>query len=102
MTQDGNPYDNAIAERINGILKDEFELDDAFDNLQQLKLEVQSSFTLYNNKRPHQSNSMLIPRQMHEQNKLKPKAWHKKIARTIKGSCGFLPSLQINKPVNLF
>ena len=34
-TQDGNPYHNAIAERINGILKEEFGFYGIFDNLQE-------------------------------------------------------------------
>ena len=94
MTEDGSPYDNAIAERVNGILKDEFSLDEIFDNQQQLELQVKQSIFSYNNKRPHESNYMLTPDEMHQQDKLKPKAWHKKSTRTLKGSCGFLPSLQ--------
>ena len=94
MTQDGSPYDNAVAERVNGILKDEFGLDDEFENLEQARNEVIQSIDLYNRLRPHLSNNMLTPIEMHNQNKLKPKAWHKKTARTLEGSCGFLPSLQ--------
>lgn len=94
MTEDGSPYDNAIAERMNGILKDEFGLDEVFEDYQQLKLQVAQSVRLYNHKRPHESNYLLTPHQMHKQNKLKPKAWHKKSARTMKGSSRFLPSLQ--------
>jgi transposase InsO family protein len=37
MTQDGSPYDNAIAERVNGILKSEFGLDQKFDSMNQAK-----------------------------------------------------------------
>lgn len=94
MTQDGSPYDNAIAERLNGILKDEFGLDDTFENIEQAKSEVSQSIDLYNLSRPHLSNNMLTPNEMHTQNKLKPKAWHKKPTRTLEDSCGFLPSLQ--------
>ena len=93
MTQDGSPYDNAVAERVNGILKQEFDLDEPFEDIKQAKREVKRAVGLYNNQRPHLSNTMLTPMQMHEQNKLKPKAWHKKIARTIKGPCDCLPSL---------
>ena len=93
MTQDGNPYDNAIAERVNGILKDEFGLDDIFENIEQARSEVKQSIDLYNRQRPHLSNNMLTPTQMHNQNKLKPRAWHKKLTRTLEGSCEFLPSL---------
>jgi transposase InsO family protein len=95
MTQDGNPYDNAIAERVNGILKDEFGLDDVFEDHGQLELQVAQSISTYNNKRPHESNYLLTPFEMHQQDKLKPKAWHKKSTRTFKGSYGFLPSLRI-------
>lgn len=94
MTQDGSPYDNAVAERVNGILKDEFGLDDTFENMKQARTEVDQSINLYNRLRPHLSNNMLTPYEMHKQNKLKPKAWHKKSTRTLEGSCGFLPSLQ--------
>ncbi|WP_429830943.1 hypothetical protein [Elizabethkingia miricola] len=33
MTENGDPYENAIAERVNGILKDEFGLYDKFENI---------------------------------------------------------------------
>ena len=95
MTEDGNPYDNAIAERVNGILKDEFGLDEVFENYQQLELEVDQAVYLYNHNRPHESNHMLTPDNMHQQNQLKPKAWHKKSTRTLEGSGGFLPSLHL-------
>lgn len=94
MTEDGSPYDNAIAERVNGVLKDEYSLDEVFDDRTQLELQVKQSIDSYNYKRPHESNHMLTPNEMHQQDKLKPKAWHKKSTRTLKGPCGFLPSLQ--------
>lgn len=94
MTEDGSPYDNAIAERLNGILKDEFCLDQIFDDQEQLIMQVKQSIDTYNNRRPHESNHMLNPKEMHQQDKLKPKAWHKKSTRIIKDSRGFLPSLQ--------
>ena len=94
MTQDGSPYDNAIAERVNGILKDEFGLDDIFEDIRQARCEVKQSIESYNRLRPHLSNNMLTPVEMHKQNKLKPRAWHKNPTRTLNGSCGFLPSLQ--------
>lgn len=95
MTEDGSPYDNAIAERVNGILKDEYGLDEAFADQAQLETQVSQSIDSYNNRRPHESNHLLTPNEMHLQDKLKPKAWHKKSAKTMVGSCGFLPSLQI-------
>lgn len=78
MTQSGSPYDNAVAERVNGILKDEFGLDEVFDNSYELEKQLEQSIALYNYQRPHISNHMLTPDQMHQQNKLKIKDWHKK------------------------
>lgn len=78
MTQDGSPYDNAVAERINGILKDEFYCDEKFDSFEQAKKHVAQSITIYNTKRPHLSCAMLTPREMHQQNSLPIKKWNKK------------------------
>jgi transposase InsO family protein len=77
MTQDGNPYDNAIAERVNGILKDEFYCDEPFENYQTALASVAQSIILYNTRRPHLSCSMLTPVQMHQQQELRLKHWHK-------------------------
>lgn len=78
MTQDGSPYDNAVAERINGILKDEFYCDEKFDSFEQAKKHVEQSIMIYNTKRPHLSCSMLTPKEMHQQNTLPVKKWNKK------------------------
>lgn len=94
MTQDGNPYDNAIAERVNGILKDEFGLDDILPDIKQAKKQTDQAILLYNSKRPHLSCNMLTPNQMHNQTKLKIKTWAKKNHKNFGGSCDFLPLLQ--------
>jgi putative transposase len=94
MTQDGNPYDNAIAERVNGILKDEFALDDILPNFNQAKKQTDQAILFYNNKRPHLSCQMLTPHQMHNQTQLKIKTWAKKNHKNFGGSCDFLPLLQ--------
>lgn len=78
MTQDGSPYDNAVAERINGILKDEFYCDEKFDSFEQAKNHVAQSIMIYNTKRPHLSCSMLTPKQMHQQHTLTVKKWNNK------------------------
>lgn len=96
MTESGSPYDNAIAERVNGILKDEYGLDDTFEDIEQLNKQVKQAITSYNEQRPHYSNHLLTPLQMHQQNTLRPKAWHKKSTRTFMGSCAFLPSHTIS------
>jgi putative transposase len=55
MTENGSPYDNAIAERVNGILKDEFGLSDQLDNYSEALLQVRESIYAYNFLRPHLS-----------------------------------------------
>lgn len=94
MTQDGNPYDNAIAERVNGILKDEFGLDEILSDIKQAKKQTDQAILLYNSQRPHLSCGMLTPNQMHSQTKLKIKTWAKKNHKNFGGSCDFLPLLQ--------
>ena len=95
MTQTGSPYDNAIAERINGILKQEFGMDEHFQTLQQAQMQLDQSIMLYNQLRPHLSNSFLTPEQMHYQNRLKPKIWHKKTASSFEVTGGSIPSVLI-------
>ena len=53
MTAKGNCYENALAERVNGILKDEFYLDLVFDNIGQAKKTCSQTIKLYNSKRFH-------------------------------------------------
>ena len=91
MTQDGNPYDNAVAERINGILKDEFGLDQVLSDIKEVQKQIDQSVGLYNSYRPHLSCNMLTPQQMHNQTKLKIKTWAKKNHKNFGGSCDFLP-----------
>lgn len=79
MTQDGSPYDNAIAERVNGILKDEFELDDVFETQDQAESITKQVIEIYNQQRPHMSCHMLTPQKMHNQQKLKAKNWNQKV-----------------------
>jgi len=78
MTQEGSPYDNAIAERINGILKYEFGLGDTLRNLYHVKEVAVRAVDLYNNERPHWSNSLLTPNRMHLQQELEIVTWKKK------------------------
>lgn len=79
MTESYDPYQNAVAERVNGILKQEFMIDRYKDQeLRIIKLVVKESVEIYNNKRPHWSNHMLTPGQMHQQNKIEMKTYKTK------------------------
>jgi transposase InsO family protein len=55
MAGKGNAYENAIAERVNGILKIEYLLDKKYPNLKELKRSVNAAVKLYNEERPHMS-----------------------------------------------
>jgi putative transposase len=65
MTQSGNPRDNAIAERVNGILKQEL-LKEQYDSLNEANQSVKLAIDVYNRLRPHSSVNMLTPEKAHE------------------------------------
>lgn len=78
MTENSDPYENPIAERMNGILKDEFNLGDLPGELKDMKRAAGQSINVYNQLRPHLSCSMLTPVQMHAQEDVILKTWRKK------------------------
>jgi len=78
MTEKGDPYENAIAERVNGILKGEFLLDKKFSSFSQAQEAVHSAVEKYNQIRPHSSCDYLTPVQAHEQNGFLRKRWKSK------------------------
>lgn len=89
MTQNGDPYENAIAERINGILKYEFLLIEGFrDHLEAIST-IKDSIKIYNQERPHLSCAMLTPEQAHKQNEIIMRKWNKK-PRGQQANRGFL------------
>ncbi|MGB1018934.1 MAG: integrase core domain-containing protein, partial [Chitinophagales bacterium] len=80
MTEKYDPYENAIAERINGILKQEFGIAKKLKDFKLKKKLIENAIDIYNNKRPHLSNYMLTPKQMHRQKKLRRKQYKTKKA----------------------
>ena len=68
MTDGDDCYQNALAERVNGILKDEF-LFVLPDDLAQARRLVQQAVYLYNEQRPHLALNYLTPNQVHQQGK---------------------------------
>ena len=64
MTQNGDPRENAIAERVNGILKDEL-LDKSYLNYQAAVRSVSIAISIYNHQRPHSSIDYLTPIEAH-------------------------------------
>ncbi len=77
MTESYDPYANAVAERINGILKQEFLLEDYNVKLPVMKNLVKNSIEIYNGKRPHYSCYMKTPEQMHGQDQVKIRSYKK-------------------------
>lgn len=61
MTENGDPKENAIAERVNGIIKTEFLADKQFDTIEQVRKAVDIAVEFYNTRRPHQSLNMMTP-----------------------------------------
>jgi transposase InsO family protein len=74
MSEKSDPLENAIAERMNGILKDEL-LEKYFENFAQAQREVAIAISIYNHERPHGSVDNLTPAMAHLQNGELKKRW---------------------------
>lgn len=77
MTESYDPYANAVAERINGIIKQEFLLDYKL-NIDNMRRLIKESINTYNKFRPHSSCMMRTPVQMHQQSSIKIKTYKMK------------------------
>ena len=78
MTEMGDPYENAIAERINGILKTEFELNKTFKTFEDAHDAIHRAILIYNEQRPHASCNYLTPSQAHQLQGALIAKWKKK------------------------
>lgn len=65
MTENGNCYENAVAERINGILKHEFNLYATFKTTKQVQKTLKQAVKIYNCKRPHWALDLKVPNEIH-------------------------------------
>ena len=77
MTENGDPYENAIAERVNGILKTEFCLSNHFASDELAHQAVDNAVNMYNNRRPHASCDYLTPAMAHQATGELHKRWIK-------------------------
>lgn len=75
MTENGDPLENAIAERVNGIIKEEYLNDYQVDDLGEAKELLNAVVQLYNNERPHMSIGNLTPNHVHQNNIKAEKLW---------------------------
>ncbi|HYG37648.1 MAG TPA: IS3 family transposase [Cytophagales bacterium] len=75
MTQSGSPYDNALAERVNGIIKNEVLPPVPLVSFKDALSKVDEAIDIYNNYKPHSSCNMLTPSQAHQQEGVLKKHW---------------------------
>lgn len=69
MTENSDPYENALAERMNRTIKEEFGLNRKLKSRQQAYELLKESIVLYNQKRPHLALNMQTPEQVYKQKK---------------------------------
>jgi transposase InsO family protein len=93
MSETGDPLENPIAERINGIIKNEYLKHYNLQNEKQALELLHQVIERYNQKRPHQSIQMLTPETVHTKQLLVNKTWSKN-RKTI--SCKPIPGLSQN------
>lgn len=74
MTQNGDPYENAMAERVNGILKTEL-ISAYYDTIEQAALHISRCIIIYNHKRRHSSLNYQTPNDVHQQKGPQIKRW---------------------------
>ena len=77
MTTKYDPYENAVAERVNGILKMEYDIGGKFVGLKDAMREIKYAIWLYNTDRPHLSCHGLVPIEAHLKENYKLKKWAK-------------------------
>lgn len=95
MTECGDPKDNAVAERINGIIKNELLKDFAFHSIKEVRKAVARAVDFYNNERPHMSLNYMTPSQAARQSGQLAKKWISYRER-------YLRSLQVSDGATIF
>ncbi|MBN8578221.1 MAG: IS3 family transposase [Cytophagales bacterium] len=78
MTENGDPLENPVAERVNGILKDEYLRHYQLTNIEQVSELLSDVVDRYNKLRPHQSINLITPDAVHEKQLLVNRTWSKK------------------------
>jgi len=99
MTENGDPYENAVAERVNGILKTEWLNLEKFDTFEQAKARIAEVIEIYNNVRPHLSCGMATPAETHASSAAPVKLWKKRnyasrVSKKTQTNCKQIPVLK--------
>ena len=95
MTESGDPRDNAIAERVNDIIKNEWLKHETLMDLSHAKNRINEIINIYNKLRPHLSINYLTPDEAHEKTGLIKRCWknYYKKSRVIENEINTLPLL---------
>jgi transposase InsO family protein len=83
MTQNGDPLENALAERVNGIFKNTYNMDQQFDSLAQAQQAIAKMVDSYNRVRPHSTCDVMTPNEAHQGTgalKRRWKTYYKKVS----------------------
>lgn len=101
MTESGDPYENALAERMNGIIKGEFNLYESHLGFEQTHQRVIDSIAAYNALRPHGSCDYLTPNVAHFKMGELKKRWknYPKKSLSSKEEVGRLPTQSKSPPL---
>jgi len=75
MTENGDPLENPIAERVNGIIKDEYLNRYHYTTMKEIEEKLNQVVAFYNHERPHMSCSMFTPGKVHQENLPVIKKW---------------------------
>ena len=78
MTENGDPLENALAERMNGIIKNEYLQFESLTKSTAMQI-IKSTVLKYNEYRPHTSINMLTPERVHQEQLLVNRKWAKKM-----------------------
>ena len=99
MTESGDPLENTVAERVNGIIKQEYLDFNEYNDIQEVIEALEKAVNLYNTDRPHLSLGMLKPTLVHENNLAVEKLW-----RTCyqKNNTIVNPEQNVFEPVNIY
>ena len=84
MTENPDPLENAIAERVNGILKQEWLNFHEFTDMEHVQRILEPAIEFYNDRRPHASIDFLTPNQAQERVGVLKNRW-KKVKAEKKG-----------------
>lgn len=72
MTENGDPYENALAERMNRTIKEEFLNGIEFEDIGLVRKVVEESVEIYNKERPHLSLGMQTPAKISGEKSITP------------------------------